>query len=1697
MFTTVVIFHHKFICYGMKLFLTARMPKGETIFVDYQQGRWEKGSVIFQNIRMSGQNRTEESGFDLKIEQLQVLISVQLFPFHLSSKFLIDSPEISLLNSQRSSGKKERGLYSLCKKYLFKREIEIHEGKLTLTSDKTMDLFFSIHTKQLGSKKGQFCLAESKEGLECPLLLVNFATEHKQMLFDFQMAEVELPWMFSIAQFFSPSSDPTIEIVRGTLSGHFNFDLSPQNVFSKVEYDLRSTKVLALNTRYGVTFDAKRLNWCKEGPIDEEMGPWFPLSSLEKNWPNFIGHGELIGSKISFIDPITGDRHGRFCLDGTICLDNKALPLADFQGFFTKEEKRHPLHIVGNSSKGEEGAWGLSVDLIFYEEEEKMMTAAVSLTSAEEKGYILETHFQKLFFEPIELFQSLITVKIPHIFPIDIRGETISGALRAVITEEKIASLEIENLQIEKGGVYDPQSHLFLSADQIEGNGEFDFAKPELFDGTSWEMEITNGKVSGEKIPDITEIKAQISMHDQYLKPSMLLGKIGDIEGEVQLEGLFTHLNLGFNLTLTPEMAIDLLLADQKQNRKKGLPVNLEIEMRLQTGQEEIAAQGTLHLAKQEEEMGEILFRANWNKSLFAKEGIFKGLKQGWFKSDDLNSEILNIPLTLFDKNWSFEGTVGVEGAITEETLSLTLDPADLCYISSYLFLSPGHGGKDVPLCHFTYDFLKGAWTGIVPLKNAQLIQKSFGITFDAFSSDLCLKEEGLHFNSVAAITENLFLQGEVSLDYQYGNYGKLSIGAHHIEGTTESVQRFLRHFNLFSNLNLPLHGEVRSGKEGMTLEAYVGEKEEMLSWKVNMLLQDTVYEITPTCAFEGLTTEFKWSWEDQKLSLINSDGSLRLGQALHAKYYHLNIPVAVVDLEQGKGSYDLRLETPTHDICRLIGHAKRDDAHKEIQIHIDPELTRFFGAQIDFHDCAFTDTGELLRLNFETDLSSRDLYHHIDFLIHGGLIPVRAEMLEEMQSPRFEGIAHLNMEYGKTEQTFSIRAKSDHFVFGTVDLNELFFEVQREKELLKLKEFSAGSLKMKAEMIKREKSWHIPSVSIDWKDSKLRGEDGEVDLNSKVVTLPLSKLNVDLKEMLKLFPYFDGYDLNYVKGQMGAAGEIVCDFSLGLKEIACDANLNLVAAEFGNGNLRVESGKPIHLHISKEKGLHISEAGLNFFHPRSNQLWAKCQFDTLEYDLKPKTWKGTGCQVIVPPEMLHHLGATKALPYLNAEEESLNLLGYHFKWDNQIELAFDFSFGESIGIQGSLKEGYYWINDKAWYLNNFEYQLSKGDLFLKMDTLIDHHPFDLRAEVSFLPTFKTSITIKEPSTSHSKEKRPLKIVTDWNENKGFFIQSIEGVISGLDVCFRHNPKGSFLDQMVLSGQLKVDAPRLSKWLPKPVQKAIEEFEIGKGYELSGDCIISKEKLLDSHFTGYLRGKNFELMGSQMETLLSEITIHTDQITLSKFNLSDQSGIFVIDEVHLATLSSDDEPLKQPQTLRRQRPSQQGQRKWKVVIPTVMIQDFRPSLLKKIGRYKGRIKPLNIREMHFENIRGVVGETKSFTGKGRLLFTNTFKSDYTLFDIPFEILGRLGLDMGLLVPVRGRLDYVMADGKVYLTELSESFSEGKRSKFYLSPSEMSFIDLDGTVNIKIKMKQYVLLKITEPFTLSIGGTFQDLRYSLK
>ncbi|MEI6242254.1 MAG: hypothetical protein WCP39_02485, partial [Chlamydiota bacterium] len=214
-------------------------------------------------------------------------------------------------------------------------------------------------------------------------------------------------------------------------------------------------------------------------------------------------------------------------------------------------------------------------------------------------------------------------------------------------------------------------------------------------------------------------------------------------------------------------------------------------------------------------------------------------------------------------------------------------------------------------------------------------------------------------------------------------------------------------------------------------------------------------------------------------------------------------------------------------------------------------------------------------------------------------------------------------------------------------------------------------------------------------------------------------------------------------------------------------------------------------------------------------------------------------------------------------------------------------------------------------------------------------------------------------------------------------------------------------------------------------------------------------------FDGFLFGKECEAMGCRFQTLQSRLKWNTTQFELLDTKVSDRSGIYTMDRFLLEDKTS-------------------------FSIPSILIRNFRPSLLKKMSGKEQEIKPLVIREWKLWDIGGNLADPKTIHGKSLLRFINSFKREYTVLDVPSDVLSRIiGLDLELLIPVQGYLEGDIHDGRFFITRIKDVYSEGKRSKFFLIDG--ASVDFQGNVDINIKMKQYVLFKFTEHFILSLKG----------
>lgn len=428
---------------------------------------------------------------------------------------------------------------------------------------------------------------------------------------------------------------------------------------------------------------------------------------------------------------------------------------------------------------------------------------------------------------------------------------------------------------------------------------------------------------------------------------------------------------------------------------------------------------------------------------------------------------------------------------------------------------------------------------------------------------------------------------------------------------------------------------------------------------------------------------------------------------------------------------------------------------------------------------------------------------------------------------------------------------------------------------------------------------------------------------------------------------------------------------------------------------------------------------------------------DLLEYDAKGAHWIFHNAQIHLPTDLLTH----KFLQFIDKTKD-LNL-------NADIDLASDFS-----SFSCAMREGSVPLNGADRHIENLKC-FWKGD---KCELQLNY--------LGQLYQLYCQIDDKiEGRALFGDEEMPLAI--DWEYQNALLLKSIEGTFHGIEASFHAESPN------VLVGSAHLNFTALCPLLPLDVAEVFQEIKMGEGYELKGRLQLKKNL---PYFQGILSGKAIELFGFQFRTLLAQVDLGPEKLRIYDLKISDSAGIMKIDEI----LIEDHQP-------------------WTIAIPNLTIQELRPSLLMRPEDTEaGPLSPLVIRKMNIKDFKGILDDGKTYTGKGELHFINSYKREETVFDLPANVLSRIvGLDLDLLIPVTGDLLFDIKDGYFNLLELKNAYSEGKRSQFFLESALAPRMDLDGNLQICIKMKQFVLFKITESLLISIDGVLDDPQFHLK
>jgi hypothetical protein len=394
--------------------------------------------------------------------------------------------------------------------------------------------------------------------------------------------------------------------------------------------------------------------------------------------------------------------------------------------------------------------------------------------------------------------------------------------------------------------------------------------------------------------------------------------------------------------------------------------------------------------------------------------------------------------------------------------------------------------------------------------------------------------------------------------------------------------------------------------------------------------------------------------------------------------------------------------------------------------------------------------------------------------------------------------------------------------------------------------------------------------------------------------------------------------------------------------------------------------------------------------------------------------------------------------------------------WEGEAQLTGDLQLTQSQwAFQGQLSKGRYGWGETHLTLDQIQIARSPDSLQVRVKTSLEQQPLwgllKWEGDVGALTLF-----------DHPKA-----------EGLKFTLRS--GVIEGvLGSCYglECHLKTHWKRKACLTGEIKADLSRLTRLLPPAIQKGLEPLKLGAGYVWEGDLVLGPAQSFA--LSGKLKGSQVEALGYQFESLQALLEATPQKIQFSDLKLQEGQGKIAMQKVELTL----------------------NQGTWGLYIPTIDIHHLQPSMMRKIGVPQGSVKPFIIEHLSLSEIRGDIGDVASLKGWGHLSFVNQFKKEASLFDLPLEMIKRIGLDLGQLTPVEGELQVELRGDKFYLLSLERAYSEAQRSEFYLAKTS-SYIDLAGGVHIDLKMHQDVMLKVVEPFTLTIRGTLDKPRYGLQ
>lgn len=1268
--------------------------------------------------------------------------------------------------------------------------------------------------------------------------------------------------------------------------------------------------------------------------------------------------------------------------------------------------------------------------------------------SSNADGILLSLDLNRILGAPLLTIQYALGKLCPELKPFLLQSGTIDGKVSVLWNMWNLKKIIANQLSLIDVTITDQSRITQYIIPKCIIEGQMDFSITNIFDRFSGTCILSSGKVIGSNKALLRDVALNLAVKDGYLESSQIAFGMesGDLHGV--LSGSVTSPDFSFVIESTTEALHKLYGISYKKNE----PIALHgIYIHGETLSGDFIAtslQEKLHIDIELTTECNLWKIINQKNSKWQQKIIFYGkdLSSFWYE---------NFIHYLFPET-SVSGLIDIDGNFEMDELQIAFSSVDLDYKSPHVSFSHAK---------FTDGLL--SWkknhpiTLQIPSIEMQANVHKIDLKLNRAVGELYIENNNIFFKKVVAEMENLSFCGEISLIEQIDHSIKLFIETTWFQGNVERLLSLAKRAPSFPQFNIPLHGTVISAIGGFYLESHFMEKNTETRWRIEADIENASYAVGLNGILDQLQFHIAIDSEKGVIGLDNVHSIYKLDQSTQDVSYRLFIPkIECSFLKALECKFDARLTTDTHDVIRLVGQLSQAETSYVLQI--DERYSHILNSNLEQTKITWKNA-QITDAKVKCQISLEEIYHQVlsmkqTFLFSSPYMQLLYSNIKDMS-----GLLDCEISYdGKIDRfNLQINGKKTFWKGEKLPIFLITEKINREWNIISC---IIGAHQIEGKLFQGKNFLEFDYLKGKHHMSHFVCTNGTFDYTRKKLLFQLSELNIALNEWKFLFPK---EWIDWLSGNVNGSGQVKIDFSKNKGAWVIETKLACKWDQACFTKLSLESTSDFCAFFSPQKGLEIESGALTLLH--KGQACGSVAFDTIKYH--KSRWEGKNLIITLPSKAIVAIASNNIIKNFRCHTDKLFWKDYAFSWENQIRICTSFVYESGqFRIHGMLDPGYYWLGDKSFLFDTLSFSIKDKCCYVTVEIPLQDRKITILASIPFQKNKEIHCTISDSNNS----EQSILITTLYNAD-GFIIKKINGSLCGLEIDFLPTVnKISGTD--LLKGSIKINISLLGECFPKYLAILGKQISIHSKYELYGTLSLDKKNWQNSSFSGCVRGKNIDILGYQLQSIFGEVNIENQKVTIQNFSIYDLAMQLRIPNGCIKKLK------------------EQG---WKFSIPKIIIRDMRPSLLKKVGMSRGIAKPFVITELRCNEISGWMDDPLSFMGSGFLHFTNTYKTEYNFFSIPMEIISRLGLDISMLVPVQGTLEYAMKQGTIQLLQLKKCYSKGKRSQFHLVSGDTSYIDWNGKLHVNLRVKQYALLKIAELFILSIYGNLESPHISLR